>query len=415
MSHPAEDQATEALPTAIIPVERRLRYPIIYLSYHVWVEHRVLFPDGTPSYARRSEAPRTPENWRYHHECITTTYDEVAPIPPCEVPFDHLSLRDFKRGVIELIGSTRSDFDFVGVLRAADSANKLQWRGYRTWPGGPTPRNMNVRYHFRDFARMATRAVLPMKIHLKLFMDDPAQIVGNRRYWTWIPHIWPHEVIAPFVPNGELPPPPEDCLVLGGQLPLPHAGEQATTSRLSVDTPASPFRNADEEPTTTQLSMGPAPSLSSWVIETPSSTTPTPPLVQSPSVHSSSARARSSSYFEPPCSSDSDSDSNDPAIDATLSSPVATEDVESPAANAPPSSPHILVTDERVDSGPSGIRASEVGRNTGEQQPQSSSPGIVMLDGPPSSWQSKDYEAIKRARSDSDSPDVEVASKARCT
>jgi hypothetical protein len=93
-----------------------------------------------------------------------------------------LSLRDFKRGVIELIGSTRSDFDFVAVLRAADAVNKLQWRGYRSWPGGSTPRNMNVRSRFRDFANMATRAVPPMKVHLRLFMDDPAQIIGNRSY-----------------------------------------------------------------------------------------------------------------------------------------------------------------------------------------------------------------------------------------
>ncbi|KAA1121188.1 hypothetical protein PGTUg99_023791 [Puccinia graminis f. sp. tritici] len=182
MSDTGQHQETEAITPAIMAVGPRIRYPIIYLSYQVWVEHRVLFPDGTPSYARRSEEPRTPENWKYHHECITTNNEDVVPIPPCEVPFQHMAFRDFRRCVIEAVGATRSDFDFTRVLRAADAANKLQWRGYRTWPGGPTPRNMNVVRKYRNFAQMATLAALPMRCHLRLFMDDPVQIIGNRSY-----------------------------------------------------------------------------------------------------------------------------------------------------------------------------------------------------------------------------------------
>jgi hypothetical protein len=87
MSDTGQHQETKAIPPAIMAVEPRIRYPIIYISYQVWVEHRVLFPDGTPLYARRADAPRTAENWKHHHECITTNNEDVVPIPPCEVPF----------------------------------------------------------------------------------------------------------------------------------------------------------------------------------------------------------------------------------------------------------------------------------------------------------------------------------------
>ncbi|KAA1114894.1 hypothetical protein PGT21_026700 [Puccinia graminis f. sp. tritici] len=387
MSDTGQHQETEAITPAIMAVGPRIRYPIIYLSYQVWVEHRVLFPNGTPSYARRSEEPRTPDNWKYHHECITTNDEDVVPIPPCEVPFQHMAFRDFRRCVIEAVGATRSDFDFTRVLRAADAANKLQWRGYRTCPGGPTPRNMNVVRNYANFAQMATLAALPMRCHLRLFMDDPAQIIGNRSY-----------VIVPFVRNGALPPPPEECFVLGAPLPGSDAGEEATSTRSSVEPPPLPLATSPTpDPTGTRSTVEPPPSPSSWVINTPSSTTPTPPLVESPSYHSSSAR--SSSVHEWPASSDFNSDG--PAVDPPLSSPRQDNGVK-----APSSGQRSLVAAEGVISGPSSsnIRGSRVARD----DPPSSS-GIEMLDGPPSSWKSKDYETIKQVRSSS--PDVEVVSK----
>ncbi|EFP78173.1 uncharacterized protein PGTG_04129 [Puccinia graminis f. sp. tritici CRL 75-36-700-3] len=231
----------------------------------------------------------------------------------------------------------------------------------------------------------------------------PVQIIGNRSYWTWIPHIWPHEVIVPFVRNGALPPPPEECFVLGAPLPGSDAGEEATSTRSSVEPPPSPLATSPTpDPTGTRSTVEAPPSPSSWVINTPSSTTPTPPLVESPSYHSSSAR--SSSVHEWPASSDFDSDG--PAVDPPLSSPRQDNGVNISEVKAPSSGQRSLVAAEGVISGPSSsnIRGSRVARD----DPPSSS-GIEMLDGPPLSWKSKDYETIKRVRSSS--PDVEVVSK----
>ncbi|EFP89670.2 uncharacterized protein PGTG_15633 [Puccinia graminis f. sp. tritici CRL 75-36-700-3] len=248
MSDTGQDAHEEVIPPPTSPPAPRKRYPIIYISYQVWVEHEILFPDGTPRYARHAEDPRTPENWKYHHECLTSDDPDVEPFPPCEVPFKHMSIWDFKRSVLELVGATRSDFDFTRVLVAAESNRKIQWRGYRNWPGGPiATRKIDVARNFNQYARMAANAVRPKKCHLRLFMEDPMQRLGNPLYWTRIPHRWPDEVWTRFEPNGAPPPPSEECIVLEVMRP----GSRVISRGSTLE----PVHN----------------SASSWVIETPSS------------------------------------------------------------------------------------------------------------------------------------------------
>ncbi|KAA1065149.1 hypothetical protein PGTUg99_009032 [Puccinia graminis f. sp. tritici] len=331
---PQPQQIADAAPpsSANAPPPARVRYPLIYISYQVWVEHKVLFPQGTPAYARHSEDPRTPDNWKYHHECVNSDETDVVPIPPCEVPFEQMSVRDFKRAVIELVGATCTDFDFTSVLTAAEAGRKLQWRGTAEWPGGPVLRNYDVARSFSAFERMATNAVPPKKCHLRLYMEDPIMKPRYPRYWTWIPNRQPDEVWVPFQPNGAPLPPPEVCIVLGG-----------------------------------------------WIRDLPSSTNNSGGSaneVRSPSYHSSSAR--SDAGWVPPGDSDGTSECSSADGPGLGSASVV--------ANA----------DEHNDE-------AAANRNTTGLV---SSPGFVILDGPPSSWQSRDYTYIRS----SSPPEIEVLS-----
>ncbi|EFP84987.1 hypothetical protein PGT21_016865 [Puccinia graminis f. sp. tritici] len=341
-------------PRPIGPPDARPRYPIIYISYQLWVEHSVLFPQGTPRYARHSEDPRTPENWKYHHECITSDDTEVVPFGPCEVPFERMSIRDFKRAMIDLVGATRGDFDLTRVLRAADAGRKLQWRGTSRWPDGPILRNIDVARNFPAYARMASNAVLPKKVHLRLYMEDPIMRPRYPRYWTWIPNRGPNDVWVPFQPNGAPPPPPEDCIVLGGVPPPDEASLALAT-----------------------IERAP-PSTSSWIIEPPSSTVASEVaanVVRSPSYHSSSAR--SSPGWVPPGSEPGSTDGSSSEGQCSIAASVTGN------------------PDQENEGTANGGATTLV-----------SSPGLWILDGPPSSWQERDYTYIRS----SSPPEVEVLS-----
>jgi hypothetical protein len=93
-----------------------------------------------------------------------------------------------------------------------------------------------------------------------------------------------------------------------------------------------------------------------------------------------------------------DFESDGPAVDPPLSSPGQDNGGNITAVKAPSSGHKNSVAAEGI------IRGSRLARDD-----LPSSPGIVMLDGPPSSWESKDYKTIKRVLSSS--PDVEVVSK----
>ncbi|KAA1071168.1 hypothetical protein PGTUg99_035401 [Puccinia graminis f. sp. tritici] len=326
-------------PRPIGPPDARPRYPIIYISYQLWVEHSVLFPQGTPRYARHSEDPRTPENWKYHHECITSDDTEVVPFGPCEVPFERMSIRDFKRAMIDLVGATRGDFDLTRVLRAADAGRKLQWRGTSRWPDGPILRNIDVARNFPAYARMASNAVLPKKVHLRLYMEDPIMRPRYPRYVSF------------------------SLLVERGRVVFVDFTDWSLEYEASLA-----LATIERAP----------PSTSSWIIEPPSSTVASEVaanVVRSPSYHSSSAR--SSPGWVPPGSEPGSTDGSSSEGQCSIAASVTGN------------------PDQENEGTANGGATTLV-----------SSPGLWILDGPPSSWQERDYTYIRS----SSPPEVEVLS-----
>ncbi|WAQ92425.1 hypothetical protein PtA15_16A333 [Puccinia triticina] len=225
---------------------------------------------------------------------------------------------------MDAVAATCTDIPILRVLKSAEAAGDLQWRGYCVWPGGPPPRNIDVTQDFIAFAELASTAVPLMKVWLNLYMIYPSAKSYNPTYWKCVPHIGAPHATTDFVPSGALPP-REDCFVLGDQKQSSRASSVVSSTQDSNE--------------------------------------------GAPSFHSSSARDSTPENINSSSAVDAGENVNDSALGVEGSS------MEKPGAGT------ATPTPSSKTNGDSGSPAPPNGKVN-----QPDLPDIVMLDGPPSSW-----------------------------
>jgi hypothetical protein len=167
-----EEPHTEALAISRTPaLQPRERFPIVYISYRVWVPHYVMFPKATRVVGAN-----------IRHVEAASDDSVAASLPPFEVPFLAMTTQEFKRGVIAALGASRTDFPLSNVLTAADESRKLQWRGNISWPGGPQTDNFDVSLTYKAFGEHVAQAVLPKRCRLQLVMENPLRRIADPYY-----------------------------------------------------------------------------------------------------------------------------------------------------------------------------------------------------------------------------------------
>ncbi|OAV98976.1 hypothetical protein PTTG_02467 [Puccinia triticina 1-1 BBBD Race 1] len=66
------------------------RYPIVHIEYYLWIQHHLLCPKGSSTTVFSDD-----------YEAIDLEDTEALPIPPCEVPFQYISLQYFKHHIMD--------------------------------------------------------------------------------------------------------------------------------------------------------------------------------------------------------------------------------------------------------------------------------------------------------------------------
>ncbi|EFP75044.2 uncharacterized protein PGTG_01637 [Puccinia graminis f. sp. tritici CRL 75-36-700-3] len=297
-------------------------------------------------------APKsTPTTENIRHVEAASDDSVAASLPPFEVPFLAMTSHEFKRAVIAALGASRTDFPLSDVLTAADEARKLQWRGNISWPGGPQTDNFNVTLSYKAFGEHVAQAVLPKRCRLQLVMENPLRRIAD-------PYALASEVYVPFRPNGHDLPPPNHCFVLQPPAPFTEGGIEPPTSTRDGTPPTAGGLDAQRSAESSPCCL----------------------------LRGYSSSATGDEVHEPEFARASTHESS-------------RQQSAHPNLGRSSESPPPLADDNAAKSPP----------------PLSSSPGLIMLDGPPSSWVSNTNIRPRLRRRVSSSPDVEVVKSSKRT
>ena len=130
-----------------------------------------LFPEDGKSIWSNTTNGGTNPDFSDAHQMLGP--NDEYPLAPWEVQFETQLFSEFKKIVMHYIDPKNDQFHLEPLVRSADEHGLLQWRGTLSYPGGPTPRIINVAKNFAQFGCMAARAVPPKRCVLTLWMDDP--------------------------------------------------------------------------------------------------------------------------------------------------------------------------------------------------------------------------------------------------